>query len=76
MTINPESTIIDLSKQFFNHSRGECMSQLERMANEAVYTLQLNSRDALRYIQRNAGVNEKTAAETLKSVVEWAKTRK
>jgi hypothetical protein len=52
------------------------MSQAERMANEAVYTLQLNSRDALRYIQRNAEVNEKTAAETLKSVVEWAKTRK
>ena len=52
------------------------MTQVERMANQAVYTLQLNSRDAARYIQRNAAVNEKTAAEALKLVVEWAKTRK
>ena len=52
------------------------MSQAERMANEAVYTLQFNSCDAVRYIQRNANVDKKTAAEILKVAVEWSKTHK
>ena len=50
------------------------MTQAERMANEAVYTLQLNTRDAVRYIQRNAAVPEKSAQEALKNVLSfWRK---
>jgi hypothetical protein len=52
------------------------MTLAERFADEAVYTLQFNSRDAVRYIQRNANVDKKTAAEILKAAVEWSKTRK
>jgi hypothetical protein len=52
------------------------MQQVQRFADEAVYVLQMNSRDAVRYIQRNAAVPEKSAQEALKSVVDWAKKRK
>jgi DNA-directed RNA polymerase subunit F len=41
----------------------------ERFANEAVFQLQFNSRDAVRYIERNAGVDEKTARQALKEAV-------
>lgn len=44
-------------------------SNVERFANEAVFQLQFNSRDAIRYIERNAGVDEKTAKQALKSAV-------
>lgn len=52
------------------------MYQAERMANEAVYILQLNTREAVRYVQRNAQVGEELAAKTLKSVVDWARKQK
>lgn len=45
------------------------MTQAQRFANEAVYILQLNTRDAVRYIQRNAGCDEITATTVFKSVV-------
>ena len=48
-------------------------NQAERFANEAVFSLQFNSRDAVRYIQRNAGVDEKTATAALKAVVTFHK---
>jgi hypothetical protein len=55
-------------------SLGAIMTQAERMANEAVYTLQLNTRDAVRYIQRNAKCAEDAAAAALKSALSfWRK---
>jgi hypothetical protein len=43
------------------------MSNVERFANEAVRVLQFNSVDAIRYIQRNAGVDYKSAVDALKA---------
>jgi hypothetical protein len=45
------------------------MTQAERMANEAIFVLQLNTRDAVRYIRRNAGCDEHTATTLFKSTV-------
>jgi hypothetical protein len=45
------------------------MTQAQRFADEAVYILQLNTRDALKYIQRNAGCNEITALSVFKKTV-------
>ena len=45
------------------------MTQAQRFADEAIYILQLNSRDAVKYIQRNAGCNEVTATSVFKSAV-------
>lgn len=51
-------------------------NQAERFANEAVFTLQFNTGDAVRYIQRNAGVDEKTARAAFKSTVTFHKPQK
>jgi hypothetical protein len=45
------------------------MIKAQRFADEAVYILQLNTRDAVKYIQRNAGCDETTAMTVFKSVV-------
>jgi len=45
------------------------MTQAQRFADEAIYILQLNSRDAVKYIQRNAGCNEATAASVFRAAV-------
>ena len=45
------------------------MTQAQRFADEAIYILQLNSRDAIKYIQRNAGINETAAAAAFKQAV-------
>jgi len=45
------------------------MTQAQRFADEAIYILQLNSRDAVKYIQRNAGCDEVTAIEAFKSTI-------
>lgn len=45
------------------------MTQAQRYADEAIYILQLNSRDAIKYIQRNAGCDEITAAAVFKAAV-------
>jgi hypothetical protein len=47
------------------------MSQVERFANEAVFILQLNTREALRYTQRNASCSEITAQNAVKQVMTW-----
>ena len=52
------------------------LNQAERFANEAVFVLQFNSRDAVRYIQRNAGVDAETATKVLKSTVTFHKAAK
>lgn len=50
-------------------------NQANHFANEAVFVLQFNSRDAVRYIQRNAGVDEKTASKALKDTVTFHKSK-
>jgi hypothetical protein len=45
----------------------------ERWANEAVFVLQLNTRDAVRYVQRNARVDEQEARTAVKQVVVFHK---
>jgi hypothetical protein len=45
------------------------MTRAQRFADEAVYILQLNTRDAVKYIQRNAGCDEVTAMTVFKSAV-------
>jgi len=45
------------------------MTKAQRFADEAVYILQLNTKDAVRYIQRNAGCDETTAITVFKSAV-------
>lgn len=45
------------------------MTQAQRFADEAVFILQLNTRDAVKYIQRNAGCDETTAMQVFKTTV-------
>jgi len=45
------------------------MTQAQRFADEAIFILQLNSRDAVKYIQRNAGCDKVTAMTVFKSAV-------
>lgn len=49
------------------------MSNADRFANEAVFVLQFNSGDAVRYIQRNARVGEVEARAALKNAVTFHK---
>ena len=44
-------------------------TQAQKFADEAIFILQLNSKDAVKYIQRNAGCDEKTAQEVFKATV-------
>ena len=48
-------------------------AQVERFANEAIFSLQFNTREAVRYVQRNAGVNEQVAAAAIKQTVTFHK---
>lgn len=45
------------------------MTRAQRFADEAVFILQLNTREAVRYIQRNAGCNENIAQTVFKSAI-------
>lgn len=45
------------------------MTLAQRFADEAVYILQLNTREAVRYIQRNAGCTESAAIEAFRATV-------
>lgn len=45
------------------------MTKAQRFADEAIYILQLNSKDAVNYIRRNAGCDEVTAFAAFKSAV-------
>jgi hypothetical protein len=42
-------------------------AQVEAMANQAIFQLQFNTRDAVRYVQRNTGTDEKTAQQAVRS---------
>jgi hypothetical protein len=48
-------------------------AQVERFANEAVFVLQFNTREAVRYVQRNAGVDQAQATAAIKSVATFHK---
>lgn len=45
------------------------MTKAQRFADEAIFILQLNSRDAVKYIQRNAKCDEPTALQVFKTTV-------
>lgn len=47
--------------------------RVEAMANEAVFVLQFSTRDAVRYVQRNARTDEPTAQKAIKSVTTFHK---
>jgi hypothetical protein len=47
--------------------------KVETMANEAVFKLQLSTREVVRYVQRNAQVDEATARSAIKSVATFHK---
>lgn len=47
--------------------------QVEAMANQAVFQLQLNNRDAVRYVRRNTGADEPTAQQAIKTVTQFHK---
>jgi hypothetical protein len=51
-------------------------TKAERFANEAIFTLQFNRADAIRYIQRNAGVDEKVARQVFTETVTFHKQPK
>ena len=42
--------------------------QVEAMANQAVFQLQFNTRDAVRYVQRNTGADSAAAQQAVKAV--------
>jgi len=46
---------------------------VERFANEAVFVLQFNSRDAVRYVCRNAQVSEREATLAVRTVTQFHK---
>ena len=47
--------------------------RVEAMANQAVFQLQFNTRDAVRYVQRNTGADSATAQSAVKSVTQFHK---
>ena len=48
-------------------------NRTEAMANEAIFVLQFNTRDAVRYVQRNAQVDEATARRAIAQTVTFHK---
>lgn len=48
-------------------------NRVEAMANEAVFVLQFNTREAVRYVMRNAQADEKTAQSAIKQVTTFHK---
>jgi hypothetical protein len=48
-------------------------ARVERFANEAIFILQFNSREAIRYVMRNAQVDEATAHSAIRQTVTFHK---
>ena len=48
-------------------------SQVEAVANEAVFGMQFNTRDAVRYVQRNGNVDQVTAQSVVRQVMVFHK---
>lgn len=51
------------------------MSNIEQAAIEATFHLQLNTRDAVAYIQRQAKTDSKTAEQAITAAVTYYKRR-
>lgn len=51
-------------------------NKTEQFANEAIFTLQLNTAQAVRYVQHNAGVGYNDAKKAIKSTVVFHKQPK
>jgi hypothetical protein len=47
--------------------------QVEAVANEAVFGMQFNTRDAVRYVQRNGNVDQATAQSVVRRVMVFHK---
>jgi hypothetical protein len=47
--------------------------KLELAANKAVFELQMNSKDATRFVERRSRVDEKTASQAINDVAIWYK---
>jgi hypothetical protein len=45
------------------------VDQVMQSADEAVFSLQFNTRDAVKYVMRNAGVDREVAQEAIQTVV-------
>jgi hypothetical protein len=48
-------------------------ANIERFANEAIFNLQFNTRDAVRYVMRNARVDEYTAQSAIRQTITFHK---
>jgi hypothetical protein len=48
-------------------------NRTEAMANQAVFILQFNTREAVRYVMRNASTNEEQARKAINQVVKFHK---
>lgn len=48
-------------------------AQAERFANEAIFVLQLNTREAVRYVRRNADIDEAQATQAVRAVTTFHK---
>jgi len=48
-------------------------ARVERFANEAIFTLQFNFREAIRYVMRNAQVDESVAQSAIRQTVTFHK---
>jgi hypothetical protein len=49
------------------------IDKIEAMAIQAVFQLQFNTRDAVRYVQRNTGIDQATAQRAIKQVTSFHK---
>lgn len=49
------------------------MNDLLRVANDAIFTLQLNTADAITYVIKHTGASHKDAAAAIKQTVSWHK---
>lgn len=47
------------------------MNKVEAMANEAIFQLQFNTREAVRYVMRNAHTDESSARTAVQKTVKF-----
>ena len=51
-------------------------AQTQTLADQAVYILQMRSRDAIKYIRKNSGCSTETAESALKSALTFKRKAK
>jgi hypothetical protein len=49
------------------------MTDLQRVANDAIFVLQLNTSDAIKYVVKHTGVNTQMASAAVKETTSWHK---